>query len=68
MRMVCGLSDNSQGQLPINLIAVQGVTNLFRWQLHIQLLGLMVKKIYDGIGIMFVGVSAIIAVPRIFKG
>jgi hypothetical protein len=67
MRMDCGLLDNSQGQLPINLIAVQGVTNLFRWQLHIPLHGEMAKKIYDVTGITSVGANVTIADQRIFK-
>ena len=65
--MVCGLSDNSQGQLPLNLIAVQGAINLFRWQLHTQWHGEMVKKIYVGIGTQFVGTSAIIADQKTFN-
>ena len=65
--MACGLLDNSQDQLPINHIAVQGVINLFRWQLHTQLHGVMAKKIYVGTGTTSAGANVIIADQRIFK-
>jgi hypothetical protein len=67
MRMDCGLLDNSQDQVLINLIAARAVINLFPWQLHIPLHGEMAKKIYDVTGITSVGANVIIADPRIFK-